>query len=511
MNVLLKMTSNLHINKISTYILLLGILLILIIPYFFIDSLFMDGLIYASLSKNLANGVGSFWCPHFSDSSYQRFYEHPPLALGIQSLFYKLMSNSKHVPKIYSLIMFLVIGKTITLIWKRQNKYFFLIPIFIWISIPLVRWSSYSNVLELTLTCFTTLAVLFYIKSKDQNKIVYIFLSGLFIFFGFLSKGFVSLFPLALPFLYWVFIQRNSFWFVLRDFILLLLFTAAPFFLLIYKYQPAKTFFTYYLKNQVMHSISNLVTVDSRLYIVKDILVELMLPIFFLLFILCCLFVKLDRNKFREIFIKDINWSLFFISIGLCASLPVMISMKQTDFYILASYPFYALGIGLFIAPVITKAMNIYKSFKVGKILFFITSFLIFFYGILSNLNNKNEGFKRIELAEKLNNFNYQFTSIKPCRFPFGGLNNDILKVNEVKKITNLLRSNSSVYVNNNLLLDMNLQGYFSFYKNITLTNDSTNVKYFLVHTKIQRPSDHLCLIEAQTTAYKLLKKCDAK
>lgn len=50
----------------------------------------MDGLFYSSIARNLSNGVGTFWQTHFSNTLFPRFYEHPPLALGIQSLFLKL-------------------------------------------------------------------------------------------------------------------------------------------------------------------------------------------------------------------------------------------------------------------------------------------------------------------------------------------------------------------------------------------------------------------------------------
>ena len=58
------------------------------------ESMFVDGLWYASISRNLAEGYGSFWNPQFSAIIFSDFHEHPPLWFGVQSLFFQLLGDS---------------------------------------------------------------------------------------------------------------------------------------------------------------------------------------------------------------------------------------------------------------------------------------------------------------------------------------------------------------------------------------------------------------------------------
>ena len=48
-----------------------------------------DGIIYASIARHLAEGMGSVWFPYsmFDEAS---FHHHPPLVFWLQSLFYSV-------------------------------------------------------------------------------------------------------------------------------------------------------------------------------------------------------------------------------------------------------------------------------------------------------------------------------------------------------------------------------------------------------------------------------------
>jgi hypothetical protein len=52
--------------------------------------MFMDGVLYASVSKNYALGFGTFWEPYFSATNYRDFHEQPPLLFFLQGLFCKM-------------------------------------------------------------------------------------------------------------------------------------------------------------------------------------------------------------------------------------------------------------------------------------------------------------------------------------------------------------------------------------------------------------------------------------
>ncbi|MDR1182885.1 MAG: hypothetical protein LBL13_13005, partial [Bacteroidales bacterium] len=66
------------------YFFVAGVCLIIISPHALSDGMFMDGLIYSTIAKNMANGLCSFWEPHFTTTCHANFYEHPPLAFGLQ-------------------------------------------------------------------------------------------------------------------------------------------------------------------------------------------------------------------------------------------------------------------------------------------------------------------------------------------------------------------------------------------------------------------------------------------
>lgn len=66
----------------------------------------MDGNIYASLSRNLAFGIGNFWDPSLSEYFGKEFHDHPPLAFGIQALFFKLIGDYFWVEKLYSIFIY---------------------------------------------------------------------------------------------------------------------------------------------------------------------------------------------------------------------------------------------------------------------------------------------------------------------------------------------------------------------------------------------------------------------
>ena len=93
-------------------------------PALFSDGMFMDGLLYATVAKNLANGIGSFWYLHLSETLYPVFHEHPPLAIGIQSILFRILGDSIYIERFYSLFTFLITGLIIYLIWNlvTENK-----------------------------------------------------------------------------------------------------------------------------------------------------------------------------------------------------------------------------------------------------------------------------------------------------------------------------------------------------------------------------------------------------
>ncbi|MCD4773130.1 MAG: glycosyltransferase family 39 protein, partial [Bacteroidales bacterium] len=290
------------IKYLPFYLIVISLFILIVGPSLFSDGMFMDGLLYAAISKNLANNLGSFWDLHLTNTLYPHFHEHPPLAFGIQSLFFKLFGESIFVERFYSFITFIITGWIITRIWKKitNSRFHSLVwlPLLFWILIPLVTWAAANNMLENTMMIFTSLSVLFILKSLDSKRLLYLSLSGLMLFLGFLTKGFVALFPLSMMF--WIFIIKrniNCKRFLIDTFVLCIA-TLAPL-LIIYLISPESIdSLTAYFNKQIVGSLKNIQTVDSRFYILWRLFNELIPAGIILLIII--VFSILILNNFAK-------------------------------------------------------------------------------------------------------------------------------------------------------------------------------------------------------------------
>ncbi|MGY0407078.1 MAG: glycosyltransferase family 39 protein [Polaribacter sp.] len=140
------------------------------------EGMFLDGVTYSAISKNLANGYGSFWEPHYTKTLFTSFHEHPPLVFIIESYFFKLFGNAFYTERIFSLATALLTAFGIIKCWKllsdpSEIKINYWLPILIWLSVPLVSWSYKNNMLENTMGVFTIFSVYFILKALiDQGK-----------------------------------------------------------------------------------------------------------------------------------------------------------------------------------------------------------------------------------------------------------------------------------------------------------------------------------------------------
>lgn len=84
--------------------------------------MFMDGILYAIISQNVAHDVCGIWSLKITDSLYPHFNEHPPLVFALQSLFFKFLGNHYWVERIYSLTTVLVSAYLIVKIYQSINR-----------------------------------------------------------------------------------------------------------------------------------------------------------------------------------------------------------------------------------------------------------------------------------------------------------------------------------------------------------------------------------------------------
>jgi 4-amino-4-deoxy-L-arabinose transferase-like glycosyltransferase len=183
-------------------------MLALTVPRLWQRGMFLDGLTYAAIARNMAQGVGTLWAPSFSSTSYQQFFEQPPLGLAIQALAFAVFGDHFAVERVFSLAMFLANGALIAAIWRRYlpADYDWL-PVLFWLLPSVVTWAVINNMLENTQAVFTTFACYALMRSTSehfQSAAAWAAASALAVVGGTLVKGPVGLFPLALPLLFLV-------------------------------------------------------------------------------------------------------------------------------------------------------------------------------------------------------------------------------------------------------------------------------------------------------------------
>ena len=201
----------LWLNNTAIWLFLIGIMLILVGRELFSEGMFLDGVLYACISRNMACGMGDFWNPHYTQTIGSVFHSHPPLAFGLEALMFKAFGDHYFIERLYSLLMFIVSGWLIALIWKRttNNIRWAWMPLLYWIAMPLVTWSVANNMLENTMTVFVLLSVYLMLVGYQRNHKIWLFLAAIALFAAFLSKGFTGLFPLVFPLIYCCFDEKR--------------------------------------------------------------------------------------------------------------------------------------------------------------------------------------------------------------------------------------------------------------------------------------------------------------
>jgi 4-amino-4-deoxy-L-arabinose transferase-like glycosyltransferase len=342
----------------SFYLIVFAAFLLLISPNQWSDGMFLDGLIYASISRNMAMGIGDFWTPYYT-AIMQPFYEHPPLAFWLESLFYEVMGDTIYAERIYSFITFLVTGYILVLIWKevagRDKLMQGWVPLLFWVSVPTLTWACPNNMLENTMMVFTSLSAYFYIKSKKSYYLLYIFLSSVSVFLGFLTKGPFALFPLSLPFWVWIFREERKILKTIGDSFLLILFMGLPLILIMTLDSQGIESLKIYFEQQVINSITGQreITVNTRFAILFYWFNDLIPSIFIGLIIFF-----IAKRKSIGFVMQNQSWVFILFFLGLSAVLPIMVSMKQRSFYIIPSFVFFSLSFALAILPLIEALLN---------------------------------------------------------------------------------------------------------------------------------------------------------
>jgi len=336
-----------------------AVFLCLLIPTLVQEGMFLDGVTYSAISRNMANGYGSFWNPHYTNTLYSNFHEHPPLVFIIQSCFFKVFGDAFYTERIFSLFNAILTTIGIILCWrlftdKTELKEYDWLPVLLWLSVPMVSWTYKNNLLENTMGVFTIFAVFFILKSLIENRIVFLLPGSVLIVLAFLSKGITGIFPIVVPILF-AFIYKPNRYRILYA-VCLILSTVIVSYLFVLLFPELTNNITSYLHQQLLPALNNQreITTSNRFSIILNLVLELSFPIILVVYFA----VRQWQKDGKVVFLMD-KRSLIFLLIALCASMPLMISLKQRRFYLIPSIPFYILSVSFYIAPFLKEKLDV--------------------------------------------------------------------------------------------------------------------------------------------------------
>lgn len=437
----------------------------LTLPVLIQDAMFQDAMLYSSVSHNLSQGIGTFWFPQYSKyniAGLSSFHEHPPLLFGIQALFFKALGSSIYVERFYTFLMILIHIWLINLLWKAvfpktdvQRKLGWL-PVLFWIIIPVCFWSYRSNMMENTMSVFDLGSVLLFFYAMRSDRLKYWLLagSGVMIFLASFTKGIPGLFPLAVPFFYWLTSRKTGFWHCVHQTAILFAVPVVVYTILFLIPESSESLSNYVFKRLLMR-VDVMPTADYRLEILWRLFMELIPVLIITAGILVVSFFKRMETGIN----KNRRLILFFLLVGLSGSAPLALTMVQKGWYLVPAFPYFAIGFAFLVSPAIVTWI---ETIDTKKHAFRVFSFITLRLPALVLL----------------------ITALQ-----FGSVSREHVVVADVYEIGKIVPSHSSITVPEGMYDEYNfiLEGFLVRYFNISL--DPYEMQdYFLTEKPLRAP-----------------------
>jgi 4-amino-4-deoxy-L-arabinose transferase-like glycosyltransferase len=392
-----------HTSRSVLLLLAVAVYCLLVLPRMLTYGMFVDGVTYASIARNMAENYGSFWRPYYTATVAPIFYDQPPLGFWLQSWAYRLCGDGMYIEALWGFVSGALILVGLGKVWRDHRPpnaacagtWF---PILLFAIIPMTSWILSNNMLENSMTVFIMASVcasLLGLKSPRKSlSLFYGLLSGFNAFLAFLVKGPVALFALVVPLI--SIIKREER--IKKIFLVNLCVIFAFLFSLVFivaNNNDARYFLLQYIRRQVIESISGTRELsESRFNMLFAVCRDILVPI-----ILCLLSTGI-MYKVKKPTIRSINYRLllYYTFIALISSMPIIISKKQMRWYVFPSFPFYILAISvvfndiaLAVERFILEKKNVYKNVVYFSISIFFLSILMMFLG--KNYIGRNKEF----------------------------------------------------------------------------------------------------------------------
>jgi hypothetical protein len=315
---------------------LCAVLLWFVAPYWLQEGMFMDGQIYAAVAQNLADGLGSFWAPVYQPSFPLPYSEQLPMFTGMESLYFRLLGGSLWTERVFMAVAWIATAAGLYVLqikwWPERGRDSAIWMVAVWSSAPLVGWGMGNHVQEMWMAPFAVWAVVAMSHSR------WVWLGGLLTVAAALFKGPQGLFPLVwLPLLGGLgLLPRGA---AARRFgvVLLTLGLAA---VGLWLWDDAREAIERNAGNRLVRTFTQAraVTTADRLWLLGPMLGQWAVLLGASLAVAWIRFGSLRDALDRRV--------LAVLALGLSASIPLMVTHEQRDFYVITSLPFVALGLG---------------------------------------------------------------------------------------------------------------------------------------------------------------------
>lgn len=330
-----------RLRALLPYLLLLGTAL-LFLPNLLRPGIFIDGLIYGTLSRNMAEGYGSFWSPFFTHTVYFSFKEHPPLAFWIGQWIFKLLGDAYWVERLYSLLWYLLFLRVAYCFKKRiegpegQSPYW--LPLS-FLSIHAIVWSYQHNMLENLVLPAALFSHGIYLHSLNKHRIAANLLIGVLLLLTLFTKGVVTLYPLAFPFWWAIWKREQRLNRAFADISLQLMPLVGGTLLIYYGIPAAKLHLDHYWVHQLWSSLKGERIVVRRTFVLERAAIESFIPV-------TLFFGGLFVHLWKRWDDRPVSWSSsasLWLAMGMSSILPITISPKQLAFYAVPSLVYLCL------------------------------------------------------------------------------------------------------------------------------------------------------------------------
>ncbi len=426
------------------------------LPNLFAKGMFMDGVYDALFAHNFVQGIGSFWNPQTADYAHPEYWDNPQLSSYFLSLWYRVFGDYYWVEKLYSLFTALVQLVLIASLWriyfadKAEVRSYSWLPCLLLLIVPLTSWCYSGNLMENTMSIFTTSSVIVFLLflRKRKNLLLYSSIGGALIFLALLTKGPVALFPFAVPF-FFIWIEENFSWKQSFAYMLMQFVVAAALFVFVFSMDAPTNFLQHYLAVQLLPVLTHQPSPGGSHFNILIQLLATLSP----LFVLSALsfFISKKESTSDKSLLKT---ALVFIVIGLSASAPIMLSAKQNKHYLLPSLPLFAVGFACLVLPLLKWLEGKFKSEKLMQFLKLVCVLVI---GLCVFLCIKNAGtYSRDEVLLK-----------------------DIERIQALVKSEKVIRTDWSLY--SDWALRVNLNRHYD--KKICMPDETASTSFYLTKT----------------------------